>query len=331
VLRAWVVGFEILAELASREPDALHSSGWHPSGMLGPVAVAGAVSNLMGLSAEAATRALGIAASMTGGLFVNFGTQTKPLHAGRISSAGVLAARLAQQGVTAAPDALERESGLLRVISPNKRADVVGAFHAERSRPEHWRLFTVGLSIKKYPMCYSLHRVADAAIDVGRMPGLDLDQVERIEVTLGKTQAWMADKHDPQTANAAKYCIEFVVAAGLVARAAGFAQLEPDFLFDARVRAVMARVQVTLRTDVSADDPVFCVADRVVAHQRDGRVFDSGDVAYARGHARLPLTEADLRAKFLDCVASGGRGDGEALYAHLAGFERLDPLVLTPA
>lgn len=331
VLRAWVVGFEILAELASREPDALHSSGWHPSGQLGPVAVAGAVCNLMGLDAATTTRALGIAASMTGGLFVNFGTQTKPLHAGRITSSGLLAARLAQQGVTSAGDALEREPGLLRTISPNKRADIASPFNATRARLEDWRLFNVGLSIKKYPMCYSLHRVADAAIDVGRMPGLDVDALERIDVTLGKTQAWMADKHEPQTANEAKYCIEFVVAAGVMARAAGFAQLEPGFLFDARLRTLMTKVHPTLRTDVSADDPVFCGADRVVARQRDGKVFDSGEVPYARGHARLPLTEADLRAKFIDCATSGGRGDAAALYAHLANFEGLAPLVLNPA
>ena len=324
VLRAWVAGFEILAELAAREPDALHSSGWHPSGMLGPVAVAGAVANLMGLSAEAATRALGIAASMTGGLFVNFGTQTKPLHAGRIASAGLLAAQLARQGVTSAPDALERESGLLRTVSPRKRVDLAGGHGASAGVDAPLRILSTGLSIKKYPVCYSLHRVADAAIDVGRMAGFDPDAVDRVEVTLGKTQAWMADKHDPATPNEAKYCIEYVVAAGLVARAAGFAQLTPEFMQDARLRRLLPLVRVTLRDDVSADDPVFCVADQVVAHLRDGSSFDSGAVPYARGHARLPLAEADLRAKFLDCVAASGWGDGARLYERLRGFERLD-------
>jgi 2-methylcitrate dehydratase PrpD len=32
LLRAWVVGYEVLAELASRDPDSLHAARWHPSG-----------------------------------------------------------------------------------------------------------------------------------------------------------------------------------------------------------------------------------------------------------------------------------------------------------
>ncbi len=325
VLRAYVVGYELLAELAAREPDPLHSTGWHPSGQLGPVAVAGAVCNLMRLPADISTMAIGIAASMTGGLFANFGTQTKPLHAGRISSSGLLAARLAQQGVNASRDALEREAGLLRTISPNKRADISGSFTRSAS---DLRILTNGLCIKKYPVCYSLHRIADAAIDIAGLPGFDATQVRQIDIALGKTQAWMADKHEPHSAQEAKYCVEFAVAAGLVARAAGFAQLEPDFIEQPLVRQLLKAARISIRDDVSPDDTAFCSADRVVVHLHDGRVFDSGEVPFARGHARLPLGEAELKLKFLDCVASSGRDDGAELFARLQGFETLASVAL---
>jgi len=323
VLRAWVVGYEVLAELAAREPDPLHSTGWHPSGQLGPPAVAAAVCNLMGCDADTATRAIAIAASMTGGLFVNFGTQTKALHAGRISSTGILATRLAREGVTASRDALEREAGLLRTISPNKQAVITGGF---ARGADNLRLLENGLCIKKYPVCYSLHRIADAAIDVASQPGCAVDQIDSVAIVLGKTQAWMADKHNPQTAMEAKYCIEFTVAAGLVARAAGFAQLEQAFIRHPDVQRLMAAATIAIREDVSADDTAFCKSDRVAVKLRDGRVFDSGEVPYARGHAKLPLDDAALRVKFVDCVTSGGRADGAALFDQLQGFAELRDL-----
>ena len=324
-LRAYVVGYELLAELAAREPDPLHTAGWHPTAVLGPVAVAGAICNLKRLSASQSAHAIGIAASMSGGLVVNFGTQTKAIHAGRVASAGILAARLAAEGVSAAPDALERSTGLLQALSPAGRVNVEGGF--ERSIAD-LRILSQGLSIKKYPVCYSTHRIVDAAIDIAGRNGFSAERVSRIEVRIGKTQAWMARHHAPQTALEAKYSVEFAVASGLVARAAGFEQLDEGFIRSPLVQRLMAATSIELRDDASAEDPVFCSADRVLVHLAEGKVLDSGEVPYARGNARLPLTEADLRRKFTDCVAAGGRADHDILYARLQGLGELADLRL---
>lgn len=319
-LRAYVVGYELLAELAAREPDPMQPKGWHPTAVLGPVAAAGAICNLRGLSAAQSAQALGIAASMTGGLVANFGTQTKALHAGRAASAGILAARLALEGVSAAPDALERSTGLLRVLSPAGRVDTDGEFTRANSG---LRIVLNGLSIKKYPVCYSLHRVTDAAIDIGRRDNFDPETVKRIDVCIGKTQAWMAGNHAPKTAQEAKYSVEFAIASGLVARAAGFGQIEDGFVRSPLVQRLIGATSIELRDDASPDDPIFSASDRVAVHLADGSVIDSGEVPYARGNARLPLTEPELRRKFIDCVTGGGRSDGERVYAMLREFDKL--------
>lgn len=320
MLRAYVVGYEILAELAEREPDALHATGWHPTGVLGPVAVAGAVANLQQLDAEQCTRALAIAASMSGGLIANFGTQAKALHAGRTAQAGVLAARWAAAGVTASIDALESATGLLPTLSPAGRVDLDTPFARDA---DALRIVSEGLSIKKYPVCYSTHRVVDAAASVARQPGFAADAIERVQVRIGSKQAWMARNHTPQTPLEAKYSVEFAVAAGLLTGDAGFAQLEPAFIRSAAVQRLMAVVELALDERANPEDPIFGPDDRVVVHLRGGTVLDSGDVRYARGHARLPLTEPDLRRKFLACVASGARGDGQALYSRLRALPHL--------
>ena len=47
---------------------------------------------------------------------------------------------------------------------------------------------------------------------------------------------------------------------------------------------------------------------------RDGRKLDSGEVRFARGNAKLPLKDEELKAKFLDCAAGADYLDAGALY-----------------
>ena len=320
VLRAYVVGFELLAELAARQGEPLHGGGWHPTGVLGPVAVAAAVARLMNLPADACTRAIGMAASFSGGLQANFGSGAKALHAGRVASAGVQAAQLARLGITASAQALEHPKGLLRSIAGPGRVDVASPAFGP-GRPLH--IEAQGPSIKKYPLCYALHRLVDAAIDIAGQPGFDAGRVQRVQVHLGRRQAAMAPHAAPQTGLQARYSVPFAVAAGLVARAAGFAQLTPDFIGSTRVQTLMAATAIALRDGASADDAVFSEADRVVVELSDGRRFDSGEVHHARGHDRLPLGAQALWRKFEDCLRSSGHRHAEPLYAALMDLPSL--------
>ena len=107
--------------------------------------------------------AIALSASQAGGIMANFGTMTKPFHAGRASHAGLVSARLAELGFTAAADALEHPQGFLSAVSPEGRAD--------RDSPtprlgEEWQIVKQGLSIKKYPACYCTHRALDAMLDL---------------------------------------------------------------------------------------------------------------------------------------------------------------------
>ena len=301
VLRAGVVGCEVLAELAAREPDPLHRTGWQPASMLGPIAVAAAVASLMRLDSRRSAHAIGIAASAGGGLVANFGTPTKALHVGRASAAGLLAAQLAARGVTASIDALERETGLLRTLSPAGRVDTGPGLRRTAGR---WRIVDEGLCLKRHPVCYALHRVVDAAIDVGGLPQFDARSVLGIEITLGATQSWMAPHQQPTSTLQARYSAEFAAVSGLLARAAGFEQLRDSFIESEAVTTLISRCRRVTRDERSSEDPVFSPADRVRVELANGVVLDSGEVAYAKGHARRPLSGAEREAKFRECVSS---------------------------
>src|SRR3546814_973278 len=83
------------------------SSDLHSTATCGTFAAAAAAGRLMGLDREALQRALSVAGSQSAGLRENFGTMTKPFHAGRSSESGVVAAQFAAYGWTATDQILE--------------------------------------------------------------------------------------------------------------------------------------------------------------------------------------------------------------------------------
>ena len=110
-----------------------------------------------------ATMAIALSASQAGGIMANFGTMTKPFHAGRAAHAGLVSARLAELGFTAAADALEHPQGFLSAVSPEGEAD---RDSPTRASARNGRSLKQGLSIKKYPACYCTHRALDAMLDL---------------------------------------------------------------------------------------------------------------------------------------------------------------------
>src|SRR5262245_25340003 len=123
MIAAYITGYEVWGELVSRESGRHHEKGWHPTGIFGAIGAAAACAMLHELDAEKATHAIGIGASESAGLMANFGSMTKPFHAGRAASAGVLAARAAKAGMTSWADAIEHPQGFLKAFSPIGEVD----------------------------------------------------------------------------------------------------------------------------------------------------------------------------------------------------------------
>src|SRR5262249_51171286 len=114
-LEAYCAGFEMACAIAHGLPvNAHYRNGWHSTATVGVLAAAAGVGRLLGLDLERLRNALGIAASMAGGSRQNFGTMTKPLHAGLAARDAVLAAELAANGFTADPQQLEGPVGYFR-------------------------------------------------------------------------------------------------------------------------------------------------------------------------------------------------------------------------
>jgi 2-methylcitrate dehydratase PrpD len=108
LLCAYVAGVEICARLRVVIGDEHYRQGWHITSTLGVFGAAAAAAWLLRLDTDGFGRAIGLATSQAGGVHANFGTMTKPFHAGFAAERGLLSAGLAGRGFTANPDAFER-------------------------------------------------------------------------------------------------------------------------------------------------------------------------------------------------------------------------------
>jgi 2-methylcitrate dehydratase PrpD len=298
---AYVAGYEVWAELAGRDRDHHHQKGWHPTGIFGPIGAAAACASLHGLNGDKTAHAIALGASHSSGLVANFGTMTKPYHAGRAAHSGVVAARLAEAGFTASPDALEHPLGFLTAVSPQGATDRDSPVRAGRD----WQLLKQGLSVKKYPLCYCTHRAIDGMLDMLVAQQAKADDVETIRVSTSRRNATILRNNRPQTGLEAKFSMQFAMASAMVAGRVGLAELTDVFVQRREVQALMAKVKVEPDDRDDPARPGAAPYDQVVIETRDGRRLESARVTHERGSSHLPLSVDELWTKFASCLAVG--------------------------
>ncbi len=322
--RAYVVGYEVFSEVASRDADQHHNKGWHPTGIFGAIGAAAACASLRRLNAEQTAMAIALGASQSSGVMSNFGTMTKPFHAGRAAHAGVASARLAALGFTASLDALEHAPGFLHAVSPNGRVDAERILRLKKE----WALVERNrLAVKKYPMCYCAHRALDGALDLKAAKKIDASQVAGVKVSISPRNAIILRNHAPVTGLEAKFSMEFAMASTLSVGRAGLNELQDGFVQRQDIQELMQRVKIEEDPRENSERPGYAVHDRVTVTMRDGTVHDSGPIVIARGDPEEPLQQKELWNKFEDCVrASGRKVDADRLFSTLMSLGKLQNL-----
>lgn len=317
---AYAAGYETWAELARRDPDQHQNKGWHPTGIFGAIGAAAACASLRKLDAEKAAVAIALGASQSSGLVSNFGTMTKPFHAGRAAHAGIISARLAEAGFTAALDALEHKPGFLDAVSPAGRADTESTIEAG----VNWKLPRDRITVKKYPMCFATHTVLDGLLDLLDANKVDPEEVSRIDVSIRRRHSIVLRNHAPQTGLEAKFSMEFAMASALIARRVGLSELTDSFVRRGDMQDLMKRVSVTPDDREANPPPPQPIHDHVSIETRDGRRLDSGPLKNVRGGPDLPLSPQELWTKFEDCAQAGAANvPARSLFESLMSLERV--------
>ena len=326
MIAAYIAGYETWAELFRRDTGLLHVKGWHPTGLYGAIGAAAACAKLRKLDAEKSAIAIALGGSQAGGLMSNFGTMTKPFHAGKAAHAGIMAARLAEAGFTANTDALEHPQGFLHAISPTGTEDRT----SESKAGTEWAILTQGLGIKKYPTCYCTHRAIDCMLDLVNQTLVDPAQVKKITVNISDYFATVLRNHTPGTGLAAKFSIEFAMASGMIAKRVGLRELTDEFVQRRDIQSLMSKVEIVTTTEYDPELSGAAPADSVTVQFTDGSTIAGVPVKRATGHATRPLTEQQLYDKFADCLDVGGSEiPADILFKRLSAIQSMTARELT--
>lgn len=293
LISAFVAGYETQYYLAAPIMPTHYEVGWHATATLGTFGATAGVANLLDLSVEQIRHALNIAASMPSGLKRNFGSDTKPMHAGMAARAGVTAALLAQEGFTADHDALGDDRGFLDLYTRPDGFDL----DALPDLGDELGIATAGVHVKKYPCCYFTHTSIAAAAGIRDEHDLDPDDVASVTVAASQGAHDALHHRDPDTGLEAKFSMHYAVAAALATERVDLATFDDANVDAPDVQAVRERVTFDL-------DETLPYA----THEATVRVETAGGQTYERtlsdppGTADNPLSDAELREKFLSCA-----------------------------
>ncbi|WP_186399247.1 MmgE/PrpD family protein [Stappia sp. P2PMeth1] len=313
-LEAWITGVEVETRLARGLLPHHYEKGWHPTATLGVFGATAAAARMLDLDEEQMAMALAIAVSMASGLKSNFGTPVKPMHVGHAAYNGIMAALVAQRGMTANPDAFEHQYGFFNLFNGAGTYDADAILNGWDGPLE---VLSPGIAIKQHPCCGSAHSAIDAALRIVAREGLlAADQIARIEIRTHERRLAHTNRSAPRSGLDAKFSVQFLTAKALTAGRIRLADFDDATFLTADLAPLLPHVTATGHRE--ADAYLGCV--EVV--MKDGRTFnDSASTNFGRGPMN-PMSDAEVTDKFIDCAqAKLGTAAAETVCATFLALE----------
>jgi 2-methylcitrate dehydratase PrpD len=236
---------------------------------------------------------------MASGVNANYGTMTKPLHAGHAARNGMAAAMLGKAGLTANAAALEGRGGFFATFARG----IPWSAEPFNDLGRAYDLAEVGFRPKRYPSGGVIHTGIDAALQIRDELGPRVADITAIRAGIAKYAANRAGTDYPANMEAAKFNLQYVVAASLANGVPKLETFEPKAINDPRVKALAALVSVVI--DPEFADAIEDYPTRVAVTLKDGRTVERL-VVFASGTAKNPMSAAQMREKFFDCAAHAG-------------------------
>ncbi|MCY0097001.1 MmgE/PrpD family protein [Hoeflea ulvae] len=321
LMLAYQLGVEVECKVAEAISPRHYQHGFHATGTCGTMAAAAAAMKLRGLDLDTALQAFSIAASQSAGLRENFGTMTKPFHAGRSSESGVLAADLAAAGWSAAKEILESHRGFFQAAGGGyDEAAIRGKLGAP------WTFGSPGVSIKPHPSGSLTHPGMTEMLRLILENDLRPEQVEKVRVGTNHNMPNALIHHRPTNELQAKFSMEFCMAILLLERRAGLPEFTDEVVMRDDVREMIKKVDFYVNDEAEAAgySKMTTIIDIAL---KDGRVV-SGRADFGKGSPANPMTYEEVADKFRGCAefAKWDNGKTEDIIAIVREIERMDNL-----
>jgi 2-methylcitrate dehydratase PrpD len=321
VLDAYVVGYETMACIGKAVNMVHYERGWHSTATLGTLGATAACARLMRMDVDGCVEALSIATSMAAGFKSQFGTMTKPLHAGLAAKNGILASRLGRSGVTASPNTLDGPWSLLTLMAGETAQGFERAL-TELGAPLAIEQF--GLVIKRFPTCGYTHRAIAGLLQLRKVHQIAAGQVQHIEVEIPHRNLQVLMYPQPQNEAEARFSMQYCIATAMCAGDVTESDFCQKAIERADLRDLMSRITLlSYPSDPNASDSSPEEPDHVRIWLKTGEKLEV-TVGHVPGGPSNPLSEEEHRAKLHQCAAPviGDAGVAELELA-LSGFAAL--------
>jgi 2-methylcitrate dehydratase PrpD len=233
---------------------------------------------------------------MAGGVVANFGTMTKPLHVGLAARSGVTAAKLAQAGFTANPQAIEAGVGFYHAFYHGSPVD---------SRPieelgKSYALETDGIRVKPYPCGGLTHPTIDAALELCARHRITADMIDSVEAAVTKNTYDRIAFRVPQAGVQGRFCMPYLLARAIIDGRVGLDIFTDEAVREPNILRLGEKIEMRLDPSLRASSPGGRPC-RVTMRLKNGATY-SCEKEHAKGSPEVPMTEEELGAKFTDCA-----------------------------
>jgi 2-methylcitrate dehydratase PrpD len=299
IVTAYVLGFEVAAHLNKGAQNVQGLTGFHSTAVFGTIGATAVAARLLELTPQQTVMAFGLAGSMPSGILQNFGSYTKPLHAGLSCRSGVMAASLARRGWFATDAFLASKVGWAHAYigegkyDPEKMTGNLGkTWHSKDT-----------IVIKKYPCCGSNHGALDSLLALLTEHDVKLDDIARVEVDNVPAISHVLLHPNPAQGYQGKFSIHYNIATALVDR-----RIDIDSFTDAKLgrpeyreAREKTRINVMSNWDPQYEHaPTYCPV--TVTLKNGERLTRRTNRHSMHGAPADPLSEQELKDKFRYCA-----------------------------
>jgi 2-methylcitrate dehydratase PrpD len=321
LLTTLVAAYELRGRVGwAVSPEMSRHGAPHYSSGCGGFGAAMGVARLLGMDFEGIHNAIGIAGSFSGGLmqYDQGGGSVKRVVCAIAASSGIQSAFLAQSGITGPEGIFEGKRGLLRMFSTQ--------FRHERLTAEFGKLWTIEQTLfKAYSCCGIIHAAIDAMKGIVTEHHLKAGDIASVDV------GYPSGLHDhvgitaPHDLAGAQFSTSYSLALTVLKGGNSPVEYKTEILDDPQIRDFASRIRVYEDVELNK----LCEGRgrfpaRVKVRTRAGGQHEML-VPDAKGSAEVPLTSAEIDAKFsLQAADIMGKKQADRVLSALRSIESLD-------
>ena len=276
-------------------------AGWHLTPLFGYIAAAGVAGRILGLDEETLVNAMGIAYHQCSGngQCVTEGALTKRMGPGFAARGGIVAALMAQKGITGAKECLEGEVGLYNLYIKGEYDPV--PLTADLGK----RFAGTTVTMKPYPCCKGTHDSVDVALTLVDKFHIKPEDVQEITLYCQDETNFLIHplekRRHPENPVDSQFSIPWAVATVFARERAGVEDFTQEAIASPDILEMTDKIRVEKDTELATSKVES--AAKIGVSTRQGQTYVEQSLMKPSGAPETQLPFSAYERKFRDCAS----------------------------